>query len=447
MTSHDTPSIQISVITLGCKTNQCDAEEIARALTRAGYAATASNESFDALNSEPSTLNSVFIVNTCTVTGTADAKARKLVRKLQKEHPKSTIIVTGCYAERAAEDLRKLGAIVVPRSDQNQLVEIVGRSLRLRREMPLLETAEPETPPYSTRRTRAFLKVQDGCNHACTYCIVYTVRGAMRSMPIPEVMAEVTRLAEAGYQEIVLCGIHLGAYGIDLPGHESLARLLHALRDIPIRRLRLSSVEPMDISDSLIDEMSDHPSLCHHLHLPLQSGDDGVLRDMGRGYRIADYEDIVNRVRKHWPDLSLTTDIMVGFPGESDAAFAHTVAVTERLGFPRIHVFRYSPRPGTPAATRRDQVAEEVKRQRSIKLQRVAQALFRNYAGQWMGKRVDVLFEQQNSKTGRWEGVTSHYLRVEVPSQVPLADMLLPVTIEAVGKDCLIGTLQEENTD
>jgi threonylcarbamoyladenosine tRNA methylthiotransferase MtaB len=263
----------------------------------------------------------------------------------------------------------------------------------------------------------------------------------MVSKPVAEVAQDIRRRCDAGIKEVVLCGIHLGAYGLEMQNGTNLANLLHALRAVPLPRLRLSSIEPMDISQELIAEISDHPALCHHLHLPLQSGDDSVLAAMARGYILDDYRRRVEQVRAVWPDLSLTTDIMIGFPGESDAAFENTLAAVREFDFSRVHVFRFSPRPGTPAAIMNHQVPEKIKRERSEALTAEADTFFQRRARKLQGEVVEVLFEQKNPASGRWEGLTQHYIRVETESDKPLAGELSKVKISAAEKNILLGGL------
>ena len=461
MDSSSTPKIHI--ITLGCKVNQCDAEELARALTAQGLSVTLGFEddvTSPTIDDRPLTIGSVCIVNTCTVTTTADAKARKLIRKLAKEHPQARIIVTGCYAERDRAQLENMPEFcaVIQKSHVGDFTGSVIKAAcgggwnpatLLRSDASSLRSTSrptkhqntPELECRSQHRVRAFVKIQDGCNHGCAYCIVHTLRGPMFSKPIAEVMREIEHLSASGMKEIVLCGIHLGAYGIDMQDGTNLAALLHALRAVPLPRLRLSSIEPMDISKELIAEFSDHPTLCHHLHLPLQSGDDGILAAMARGYILDDYRRRVEQVRKAWPDLSLTTDIMVGFPGESDAAFENTLAAGREFDFSRVHVFRFSPRPGTPAAIMNHQVPEKIKRKRSEALMAEADTLFQQRARKLLGEVVEVLFEQKNPASGRWDGLTRHYIRVETKSDRPLAGELALVKISAAEKNILLGGL------
>jgi threonylcarbamoyladenosine tRNA methylthiotransferase MtaB len=385
------------VITLGCKVNQCDGQEIAGELAALGYEVAPQGRAAD-----------LYVVNTCTVTATADAKARKLIHKLGREHPDALLLVTGCYAQR---DRASLAAI--PGVDA-----VVGNAAK----GEIARWAEAHAPPASpetgtlpssalrAERARAFVKVQDGCDHGCAFCIVPRVRGRPRSRPLGQVLEEVGRLAEAGAQEVVLCGIRLGSYGRDAAA-ASLATLLRALRAVPIPRLRLSSLEPMDVTDDLLAEAADHPRLCHHLHLPLQSGDDEVLRQMGRGYTAAQFLDLVARTREMWPDVALSTEVMAGFPGETGEQFRRTTAFLGKVGFSRLHVFPFSPRPGTPAASRADQVPAREKRQRTEALLVVAAELAQKAAEGWVGKPVSVLFEERDAG-GRLAGLTEYYVRL-----------------------------------
>jgi threonylcarbamoyladenosine tRNA methylthiotransferase MtaB len=423
---------KVQLFTFGCKVNQCDSEAIAHTLAERGYEIILGP--LDTSPASPLPLNHFYIINTCSVTSTAEAKARKLIRKLAKNQP-AAIIVTGCYAERAEELLSQFAGVVavVPNAGKGEI------AARLEALTPTHGASPLPSPAPHTDRTRAFVKVQDGCDQACAYCVVHTLRGAMVSKPLAQVIAETALLNEQGFKEIVLCGIRLGAYGEDLEQPINLARLLRELRAVPLPRLRLSSIEPLDITDEFIGEIADHPSLCHHLHLPLQSGDDGILTAMGRSYNLEEFRCLVTRLREVWPDLSLTTDIIVGFPGEDDLAFQNTLTALGEFNFSKVHVFRFSPRPGTPAARSKAQVTEIVKRERSEAVQQLAGKLFQQHAAEHLGRWEAVLFEQINSATGRWEGLTPHYLRVETSAQEVLAGEIRQVKITDFAEDYLIG--------
>jgi len=397
-------SARVRIFTLGCKVNQCDSDEIARALAARGYHIGGEGEPAE-----------IYIINTCTVTATADAKARKLIRRLARSQPQATLIVTGCLAQRDPYALLDLPGVtaVVPNT----------RKLRLPDFLP--ELVAPLFPTtYLPSRTRAFLKIQDGCSHRCAYCVVPQARGLPASKPMQDVIADAQSLAGSGVQELVLCGIRLGAYQGD--GQETLAAVLRQLRTIPIPRLRLSSIEPMDVGDALLSELADHPMLCHHLHLPLQAGDDDVLRAMGRRYTTADFAALVQRVRHLWPDAAITTDVMVAFPGETDEQFQRALALVRELAFSRVHVFPYSPRPGTPAAELAGQVPASVKRERVRQMLALAEDLESKAAERWLGRRVAVLFEEK----GRHglTGHTEHYLRLHADGPDDWIGRILPVT-------------------
>jgi threonylcarbamoyladenosine tRNA methylthiotransferase MtaB len=399
-------SAQVRVLTLGCKVNQCDSEEIARALVARGYGVGGAGQAAD-----------IYIVNTCTVTTTADAKARKLIRRLAREHPAATLIVTGCLAQVDPYSLLELPGVtaVVPNSRKMALADFLPDL-----QAPLL----PAT--YLPTRTRAFVKLQDGCDHRCTYCAVPEARGNPASKPLAAALAELTSLAESGAKEVVLCGIRLGAYGRER-GEGTLTELLQAARGLSIPRLRLSSIEPMDLDEELLKEIADHPTLCHHLHLPLQSGDDDVLARMGRAYTTQGFADLVGRVRRSWPEAAITTDVMVGFPGESDEQFERSFEFVSGVRFARIHVFPFSRRPNTPAATFPDQVPTKVTRERAQRMLRLAQEAAAAAAGSWVGQAVSVLLEEKD-EADLLVGHTAHYLRVHVPAPEQWVGRIVEVT-------------------
>jgi len=391
------------VITLGCKVNQCDGEEIARGLQALGFEVAGPGEAAE-----------VYVVNTCTVTATADAKARKLIHKLAREQPEAVLLVTGCYAERDPEVLAAIpgvgGVVGIAEAIQGLVPgRLAGGGVKDGK-ADGRRRGSPRAPALREARVRAFVKVQDGCGHGCAYCVVPQARGRPRSKPLAEVVEEVARLAGAGAQEVVLCGIRLGAYGRE-GSESSLAALLRQLREVDIPRLRLSSLEPMDVGDDLLAETADHPRLCHHFHLPLQSGDDQVLGEMGRGYTTGQFHELVAHIREVRPGAAISTDAMVGFPGETEEQFQQTARFLRELGFSRVHVFPYSPRPGTPAADRSGQVSAPEKGARADRLLALGAELAQQAAEAWVGRKVSVLFEERDAR-GRLTGLTEHYVRV-----------------------------------
>jgi len=399
---------RVRILTLGCKVNQCDSDEIARALAARGYEIAGRGEPAE-----------TYIVNTCTVTAVADGKAHKVIRRIAREHPEATLIVTGCLAQRDPFSLLDLPGVtaVVPNKRKPRLADFLPHLIT-----PLFPTL------YAPSRTRSFLKIQDGCDHRCAYCVVPDARGRPASRPIGETLEEIGRLADAGVQELVLCGIRLGAYGRER-GEPRLALLLGELRSVPIPRLRLSSIEPMDLDSGLLEEMADHPTVCHHLHLPLQSGDDQVLRAMGRSYTTGDFADLVRRVRETWPGAAISTDAMAGFPGETEEQFERSMSFVREMAFSRVHVFPYSRRPGTPAAERSDQVPVTVKRERARRMLGLADELAAAAAAAWVGRLVPVLFEERGSD-GVLVGHTPQYLRFHAPGPAEWVNRIIELRAE-----------------
>ena len=440
------PGRAVRIATLGCKVNQADSEALAEALVRRGCRIAGPDE--------PA---AVCVVNTCTVTHVADAKARKLIRRLARDNPEAKIVVTGCGAERAAAAARIAPAVrVVTNSAKHELPQVVadliGSSAAQAGGAGACPPAGAGPRPARPGSVRAFVKVQDGCDHRCAYCIVPDARGPRRSRPLPEVVAHVRSLGQApkpfgpgwrspgdlatGAREVVICGIRLGTYGEE-PLGRGLARLLQATREVPVARLRLSSIEPWDVGEELIEEVAAHPLLCPHLHLPLQSGDDEVLRAMRRPYSLHDYRALVERVRKLMPDIAVTTDLMVGFPGESERAFDNTCHAVATLGFARVHVFRYSPRPGTPAAAMPEHVPERVKTERAGVLTKAAAQAARRFAERLTGRVVPVLFEQWDA--GTCCGLTDTYLTARAPGNESLAGQVAGVRIRSVESEFVAG--------
>lgn len=393
----------IALQTVGCKLNQAESEGWARNLVLAGYQVVPEAADPD-----------VYLLHTCTVTHGADRKCRHLLRLAQRRNPRAVIIASGCYAQRAPEELSRIaGVIVVGKEHQERLADIIGAT-------GLSPGQAPTVPRF---RTRALVKIQDGCNQPCSYCIVPQVRGPGREVAPDRVLAEVrTRLAE-GHKEIVLTGTQIGGYQGD-GGLEGLVRRI--LSESAVARLRLSSQQPQDLSPSLLRLWQDR-RLCRHLHLPLQSGSDSVLRRMRRRYSVAQYEQAVRLAREAIPGLAITTDIMVGFPGESDREFEESLRFCQRIGFARLHVFPYSERPGTVAASMPNKVGEGEKRARSRQMLRLGQQSAQLFRRQFLGRTLPVLWEEE--KDGIWSGVCDNYLRVFTRSAQPLRDQLLPVRL------------------
>ncbi len=418
-------TVRIYVGSLGCKLNQSEMDDLATCLAGGGHQIVATPAEAE-----------LCVLNTCAVTHVAAQKSRQALRHLHRENPNARLVATGCYAELAPSDLRGLPGVelVVGNRDKERLVEVIGSP------GPALRVA------FHAPRTRAFVKIQDGCDNACTYCLIRLVRGPQRSRPPDEVIAKVQARLAAGHREIVLTGVHLGAYGRDRAGDLGIdlwglvARLL-VETDVP--RLRISSIEPWDLPERAFRLWGD-PRLCRHLHLPLQSGCDATLRRMNRRYTAAEFAALLAAARVAIPDLAVTSDVIVGFPGETDAEFAESLAFVEAMNFARLHIFSYSPRPGTPAAEMPHQVPPPLKEERARAMRAVAAAASQAFRRQFIGRTMEVLWE--SSRPGEsgpvWSGLTDNYLRVYAGSFAKLSGTLTLTRLVALAGDGLWGEIE-----
>jgi len=424
-----------ALATLGCKVNQYDGDDIRQRLR--GYRQVDFSEAAD-----------LYIVNTCGVTAEAEAKARQLLRRAKRTKPNAFLVLTGCYRPEDQERLRALGVdLFVSNTQKARLPELleherfgtgVGNSARDETAVPDMRTARS-----GQERTRAFVKVQDGCDQRCSYCAIPDFRGTPTSRTIDKVIDEVRGLSVAGVPEAVLTGIHLGNYGLDLEGTPDLALLTAVLlRETGIPRLRLSSLEPQEVTDDLIELMSAEKRLARHFHLPLQSGSDRILERMNRPYDSAGFRETVSRVKRMIPDIGLTTDVMVGFPGESNTDFEETLELIESCGFSRLHVFKFSPRPWTPAAAMPETVAETERSSRAARTRELGGRLGAKFGASFVGKRVEVVVEPP--KAGAQTGLTGEYLRVEFNQPVAPAGRICHVWVERSENGFLEGRIQDE---
>ncbi|WP_407307204.1 tRNA (N(6)-L-threonylcarbamoyladenosine(37)-C(2))-methylthiotransferase MtaB [Desulfosporosinus sp. SB140] len=407
-------AMTVCFMTLGCKVNQAESEALAQLFREANYDVVSALEDAD-----------VVVVNTCTVTNTGGSKSRQAIRRMIKAHPRSIVVVTGCYAQTAPGEVLDIEGVdlVLGTQDRSKILEWLERVRQERRPQNAVreieEAGEFEELPQlnEENRTRAFLKIQEGCNQFCTYCIIPYARGPLRSRQPEKAIAEARRLVEQGYPEIVLTGIHTGFYGQDLNMGWNLACLVQELVKIPgLRRLRLSSIEPMEYSPELIDCIATSDVVCPHVHMPLQSGSDEILSRMHRPYSLQDYRELLVRLRQRIPDLAVTTDIIVGFPGETEADHVSTLEFVKECGFAGVHVFPYSKRQGTPAADYPDQVPKKLKDQRVKELMAVAHASQEAYIHRFIGRPVEVLVEKVDP-AGDAVGHTLHYIEVHLPSR------------------------------
>ncbi|HZG78277.1 MAG TPA: tRNA (N(6)-L-threonylcarbamoyladenosine(37)-C(2))-methylthiotransferase MtaB, partial [Paenibacillus sp.] len=348
--------------TLGCKVNFYDTEAIWQLFKNDGY---------EQVDFESQTAD-VYVINTCTVTNTGDKKSRQIIRRAVRRNPDAVIAVTGCYAQTSPAEILAIPGVdlVIGTQGRGEIIELVNR-VRAEREpinavrniMKTRQFEELDVPDFADR-TRAFLKIQEGCNNFCTFCIIPWSRGLLRSREPESVVKQAKMLVEAGYKEIVLTGIHTAGYGEDLENY-NFAALLRDLEKVDgIERLRISSIEASQITDEVIDVLMSSNKFCRHLHVPLQAGDDAVLKRMRRKYTVAEYAERIARIRERWPEVAITTDVIVGFPGETDEMFENGYRFMKEIGFSEMHVFPYSRRTGTPAARMEDQVDEELKNER-----------------------------------------------------------------------------------
>jgi len=413
--------MRIRLDSIGCRLNIGEAQDLARHLARRGHRIVGPGEAAD-----------LFVFNTCAVTHLAARKSRKLIRHLRRANPDSPVVVTGCYAELSPEEVEALGVdLVVGNKDKDELPLVLEQAGLLRDADPIPAADATPFPAISNARTRAFVKVQDGCDNRCTFCIVTVARGEARSRPLTEVVAHVDELVEAGCQEAVLSGVHLGAYGHERPGGlEGLIRGI--LAETSIARLRLSSLEPWDLSAGFFKLWED-PRLLPHLHLPLQSGCHATLQRMARRTTQREFADLVAGARAEISDLAVTTDVMVGFPGETEEEFAESIEFVERMQFAKLHVFRYSPREGTAAASMPDHVPASMAQLRSRQMHVLGAETQRTYQRRFLGREMAVLWEtpEVREDSMAWSGLTGNYLRVvtHTPLDADLGNKVIPARL------------------
>ena len=399
----------IAAHTLGCKVNQYDTQAMLELFQQAGYRPVAMEQEAD-----------VYLVNTCTVTGTGDKKSLQLIRKIRREHPSAFLIVCGCMAQQRGEELLSTGAeLVLGTQRRGEVLSLVNHVRESGKPLcavePLVERQPFERLSITTQNehTRAVLKIQEGCNNHCTYCIIPSVRGPIRSRPLEDIRQEVLRLSRSGFREIVLTGIHLCSYGRDVSPSLSLLDAIRAVQETDgILRIRLGSLEPVIATPEFAAALRRADKICPQFHLALQSGSDSVLRRMKRRYNTAQFLRGVENLRREFPHAAFTTDILTGFPGETDEEFGQTKQLIETVGFARIHVFPYSPRPGTPAAGLPGQLSSAEKEQRARELIELGNRIAGKYLDSWIGLETTLLPEEQVS--GCWEGYTPEYIRVRL---------------------------------
>lgn len=422
--------MKVAFDSLGCKVNQAETELLTRQFTEAGHRLVSSVDQAD-----------IYIVNTCTVTHVADAKSRHLLRLAHRRNPGAIVVVTGCYAQNSSQELAQLEGVslVVGNDEKLKMLRLLERSGYLSS-----QTLVPEGSvdgKGGALRTRTLINIQDGCTSFCAYCVVPLVRGREKSLSADQVITEINHRAAGGFREVVLTGTKVGSYSDSDTDLKTLLELVLSRTDVP--RLRLSSLQPQEITPELI-ALWHNQRLCPHFHLSLQSGSDSVLRRMKRCYITSDYQRAVALIRELVPDAAITTDVIVGFPGETEDEFEESYQFCWQTGFPRIHVFPYSLRAGTEASRLSPQIGDRVKKQRSQRMRALAGEGTENYNGQFLGRIMPVLWESRLAD-GLWSGLTGNYIRVYTRSNQDLTNELLPSRLVALRGDGVLGEVNPQH--
>lgn len=426
---------KVAFYTLGCRVNQYETEAMAELFEKSGYTVCDFDDFAD-----------IYVINTCTVTSMSDRKSRQIIRRAKKMNENAYIVVTGCYAQVAKDEVAKIDGVnlVLGAKERDKIVafldEHFGNQLVLKSsDISYTHTFEPLEIGEFKSRTRAYIKVQEGCNQFCSYCIIPYARGPIRSRDIKDVIEETKRLKNAGFTEVTYVGIHIASYGLDGKDYD-LADLLCAADKIDgIKRIRLSSIEPMTLNENFIKKISGVKKLCHHFHLSLQSGCDETLKRMNRKYTTDDYYNIVLGLRKHFPDVSITTDIMVGFPAETEEEFSKTCEFLEKVSFSAAHIFQYSRRKGTPADSFENQIPSDIKAKRSKIVKEITDRTQHKFMERFLGLDLEVLFEQRVGEY--FEGKTGNYMNVLVKTDEDLSGKYKTVRLERIKNGSFIGTI------
>jgi threonylcarbamoyladenosine tRNA methylthiotransferase MtaB len=430
---------KVAFYTLGCKVNQYETEAMLEMFKKDGYTQVESEEFAD-----------VYVINTCTVTHMSDRKSRQYIRRMKKKNPDAIIAVVGCYSQVSPEEILEIEEVnlVMGTNERRQIVEEIKKLDASKKastvdDIMKVRAFEEIEINQTNGRTRAFMKIQDGCDRFCTYCIIpYARGGRVRSRDLESVINEANKLANNGYKEIVLTGIHVASYGKDVKDADTnLLTVIKAIDKIEgVERIRLSSVEPLLMTDEFIDTVAKMPKVCPHFHLSLQSGCDETLKRMNRRYTTKEYKDIVDKLRQKMPNVAITTDVIVGFPGETNNEFSQTYEFLRDIELSQMHVFKYSPRKGTPAADMENQIDPQMKQMRSDKLIALNKQNFTNFAKKFEGQEFNVLFEQ-NIGENKYEGLTPNYIRVIVESEEDIQGKILKTKINDVKDEYVEGIL------
>lgn len=428
---------KVAFHTLGCKVNQYETEAMEKMFLNADYELVEKEDVAD-----------IYIINTCTVTNISDRKSRQFIRRAKRNNKDAIIAVVGCYSQVSPEEIEGLEEVdvIIGTSNRERIVQLCERAKENNEKINIVSEIKYEKEFEEIKvddlkeKTRAYIKIQDGCSQYCSYCIIPYARGPIRSREIDDVIDEVEKLSKSGFKEIVLTGIHIASYGVDMNDKYMLHRLIRKISEIPgIERIRFSSIEPRLIDEEFLKVLVDSGKVCDHFHLSLQSGSDSILKVMNRKYTTKEFEEIVNLIRKYMPEAAITTDIIVGFPKETNENFQESYEFLEKIGFSRLHVFKYSPREGTPAAEMKEQIDGNIKNERSAKLIELGKENTRRFNEKYLGERVQVLIEENIDETENMEGYTSNYIRVRTNFDKDLIGKIVEVEIEELDGEVLTG--------
>ena len=429
--------MKVAFITLGCKVNQYESNAMCEEFIKHNYQIVDKEEKAD-----------ICVVNTCTVTNMSDRKSRQMLRRVKEINPQAIIVACGCYVQVAKDELEQMPEIdlVLGNNEKKEIVKYVEEFIANKQKIELVEDVmhQKEYIDFGdvtfTEKTRAVIKVQDGCDRFCAYCIIPYARGKVRSRNPESVISEIQKIAQEGIKEVVITGIHVASYGKDFDNNYRLIDLLEDINKIDgIERIRLGSVEPLLITEEFLDRLTKLEKICHHFHLSLQSGCDETLKRMNRRYTTKEFKHIVDLLRNAYNDVILTTDIIVGFPEETDEEFNQTYQFLSEIKFYKMHIFKYSPRKGTPAARNKNQVDGNKKEERSNKLIELSNKNEEEYNKQLIGKKVSVLFEEE--KTGLYKGHTQNYILIYCNSEKDLSNKIIEVKCEKLENNQLFGKI------
>lgn len=432
---------KVAFYTLGCKVNHYETEAMEELFEKSGYTIVSEEEVAD-----------VYVINTCTVTNIGDRKSRQFIRRAKKLNKDSIIAVVGCYSQVAPDEIKKIGNVdvIIGTGDKSEIVKCCEESKATQKKINIVKNSK-ELKDFEElkigdikSRTRAYMKIQEGCNQYCSYCIIPYARGPIRSRDINNIIAEANRLTNSGFKEIILTGIHVASYGKDI-GDIGLLDVIKDVSEVEgIERIRLSSIEPTLIDEEFMKTVSKIPQFCDHFHLSLQSGSDTILKKMNRKYTTAEYSKIVELIRQYMPNAGITTDIIVGFPGEGEVEFNETLEFVKKIEFSRIHIFKYSPRSGTPASKYSEQVHGSIKNERSKKLISLGEELMKKFNQQFLGSTLKVLFEEESKDNPEYiEGYTTNYVRVRALGDEIRKGKIIPVEMISLDGENMIGEIEE----